>query len=77
MKRPIKRRESENKSAYSDMAHAKSKTKALKKKKSFIDELEEHKRIGASFDNGTWKPKKKGQSFIEALEEHKGDSRFW
>ena len=45
-----------------------------KPKRSFIDELEEHKSIGQSFDNGKWKPAHKGQTFIQALEAHKADS---
>ncbi len=43
---------------------------------SFTKQLEDHKAEGASFDNGTWKPKYKGQSFIQALEEHKSKRQF-
>jgi hypothetical protein len=41
----------------------------------FMKALDAHKAEGASFDNGTWRPKRKGQSFIEALEAHKARER--
>lgn len=43
----------------------------------FEKQLDKHKAINASLNNGTWKPAYKGQSFIEALEKAKADKRFW